>query len=178
MSSDPLNDFAFLVLNALPGLGCADITIPEIGNSADNQTGLAIRPGQNDEFIIRMLRGTSHHMDIQKFQKFPGRIQKGRRIMISGNDNDMPIGGGRDTAQKAVIQFLGPITGGRIVKDISRNQEHIDIFAFNKFREPVQKSLKLIVSFAVIKGTANVPVGGMEEFHGVLYVLSKPLIVL
>ncbi len=52
MSPDSFDDFSLLVLDTLPRLGGADVTVPEIGNGADDQPGLMIRPGNHDHFIF------------------------------------------------------------------------------------------------------------------------------
>jgi len=52
MALIPSTIFRSLVLDALSGLGGADVPVPEIGDGADDQPGLAIRSLQHDDFII------------------------------------------------------------------------------------------------------------------------------
>lgn len=85
--------------------------------------------------------------------------------MIPGSDDDMAFCRGSCTAQKPVIKFLRIIARRAVVKNIARNQNHIDVFVFNQFRKPVQKCFMLVVTFAVVKRTSQMPVGGMEDFH-------------
>ena len=51
MGPDPLDDFSLLVLDTLPGLGGADIAVPEIGDGADDEPGLPVRPVDDDQLI-------------------------------------------------------------------------------------------------------------------------------
>ncbi len=101
-------------------------------------------------------------MDIQKFQKFFGSIQKSGGIMITGGDHHVAFSRGRHAAQKAIIQFLSAVAGRAAVKHIARHQKDINIFPLNQISKPVQKSVKFLITLAPIKSAANMPVGGVE----------------
>jgi hypothetical protein len=78
-------------------LGGADVTIPEVRDGADDQPGLIIRPGKHDQFIFRRFGGTPNDMDVEKFQEFPGGVQKRRRIVIPCRDHHMTVWNRRHT---------------------------------------------------------------------------------
>ena len=76
MRPDPLNDFPLFVLDTLAGLGGADLAVPEIGDGADDEPGLPVRAFDDDQLIRGGIGCAPHHMDVEKFQEFPGCVQK------------------------------------------------------------------------------------------------------
>ena len=165
MGPDPLDDLPLLVLDALPGLGGADVPVPEIGNGANDQPGLVIRSFDYDDLIIGRCGGAPDDMDVEEFEEFPGGVQKGRRIVISRRHHHMAVRRGGHAAQETVIELLGTVAGGAAVEHVSCHQERVDLLALDERRQPVQKGFVFVISLAAIKGTAQVPVGGVEDLH-------------
>ena len=84
--------------------------------------------------------------------------------MIAGGDNDMPTRGSTDPAEETVIKFLRTVTWSSGVKNITGHQQSVDVVLINRLRQPVQKSLKLIVALSAVQSTPNMPVGCVKNF--------------
>jgi hypothetical protein len=124
-----------------------------------------ILPGEYDHLVRGIFGCASHNMDVQKLQEFSGGIQKRGRIVIAGCHNNVAIRRSSNAAQKAIIQLLCVVAWGATVKHITCYQQHIDTLFLYGIRQPIQKGLTLFISLATMKGTADVPVRSVEEFH-------------
>ena len=85
--------------------------------------------------------------------------------MIAGDYHHMATAQSRYATEKPVIQFLSKVAGRTVVKDISGNKKYIDLLSRYEIRPPVQKCLEFLVSLAIIKSTADMPIGCMQNFH-------------
>jgi hypothetical protein len=137
MVPDSFDNLPLFIINTFTGLGDTDIAVPEIGDGADEKGGLPIGSVKNDEFIGGIAGRASHDMDIEIFQEFPWCIEKRRRIVITCRDDDVAVRGGRYTAEKAIVQGLGAVTGRAVVKDIACHEEDVDALFLYEIRQPV-----------------------------------------
>ncbi len=76
--------------------------------------------------------------------------------MISGYDDHLPARRPRHPAQKAVINLLRMAAGSAVIKDIARYKQNINVFCFDKSRQPVQEYFVFIIPFSVMERAADV----------------------
>ena len=67
-------------------------------------------------------------------------------------------------AEETVVEFLRTVTWSSGVKNITGHQQGVDVVFINRLRQPVQKSLKLIVALSAVQSTPNMPVGCVKNF--------------
>jgi len=90
---DPLGQFGVLGLDGLTGLDGAQVTIVQVGHSANNRLRLASRIAQDDHFICRVFWQIANDMDIEHLQQGLGRIEERGGIVVAGDDNHVAAAG-------------------------------------------------------------------------------------
>ena len=90
MGADAVDQLSLLVLDALTGFRHADIPVSEIGHGADNQFRSVLLITEHQHFVFRGFGATTDHMDIKGLEQLPGGIEKGRRIVVARDDDNMP----------------------------------------------------------------------------------------
>ena len=70
--------------------------------------------------------------------------------MVTRNYHYMAATGRRHFAEEPVIKFLRTVTRHAGIKNISGNQQRIDIFGLYEFCQPIKKCRKFIVSLPAI----------------------------
>ena len=133
------NEIGILVFYAFTGLYNPDIPVAQIRNRTHNRFRNIRNSFKENDLVFRVLCDRTHNMDIQSPQQFFGRIQKRRGIMVARNDHHMAAIRCRNLAEKAVIKFLRPVTGGTGIENITADQQCIDRFAFYQSCQPVKK---------------------------------------
>ena len=85
--------------------------------------------------------------------------------MISGNYHHMATAQRGSPAQESVVQLLCAVARCRCVENVSGNDQDVDSTVVDRIREPVQKGFVFFVAFSAVEGAAEMPVGGVEDFH-------------
>jgi hypothetical protein len=89
MGANALDQLALLVGYALTGFRHPNVTISQIGHSANDHLRVALRILEQQHFVSTIPGGGTNHMDIQGAQQLLGRVQKSGRIMVAGHGNDV-----------------------------------------------------------------------------------------
>ena len=108
-----------------------------------------------------------------RFEQRPWRFQPARRVVIAGNDDDIEL----RTASARLLQETVELALRRgrwvaVVKDIAGNQQRIDILLHKRVEQPVEEALVLVAALESMQGLAQVPVGGVQQAHGIGYLES------
>ena len=158
MSTDAIQQFSLFIVDAFTGFSAADVAITQIGHSAHKRERLADGIVQSQHFIGRVIGFGADNMHIQGFQNFTGSVEKGWRIVISANDNDMPAAAVRRITQKVVILLHCTVAGRGGVEYVAGNQQNICLLLTQGIEHPGQKVIKLFVAALPIKAAAQMPV--------------------
>ena len=153
-----------LVRAAFSGPCLANVLVAQKGHGADHDLRCALGVAQQQHFLRRIRRGD--HMHVQGGQQFLGRGQKGRGVVVPGDDHHMAAARFRDPAEEAVVQFLRPTTGQAAVENVPGNQKRVHPFSRNNVEQPIEKGGEFRVSPPAVQAAAQVPGGSVEDDHG------------
>ena len=88
-----------------------------------------------------------------------------RRIMIAGGHDDRGTGG-RNRGKAVVVDADGVGRGHRPVEDVARHHDDIDRFRGDDVCEVTQRRALVIEQVGAVEGSADMPVGGVQDSHG------------
>jgi hypothetical protein len=86
-----------------------------------------------------------------------------KRMFASHLHRRMAVWRGGYVAQETVIQFLGMVAKGAVVKQIPLHEQHIDVFTLDERRQPVQEGFVFVISLAAMEVAAKVPVVDVKK---------------
>ena len=89
--ADALGQLALLVLDALTGLGRADVPVAQIGYGADDQLRRILRVAEHQHFVFRVVWcAAADHVDMEFLEQLARGVEKGGRVVVAGDDDHMP----------------------------------------------------------------------------------------
>ena len=165
MRADAFEQFLFFLVGAFTGFGCPDIAITEIGDGTDDQFGIAVFIMQYQNFFFRRMVAVTDDMDVECLEQLLRCVEKGGRVVIAGDDDDMPAGRADGSPQKTVIQFLRTGRWRAVVEYVARHQQGADFVPPDCFGQPVQKGFEFVITLSAVQRAAEVPVGSVKDFH-------------
>lgn len=86
--------------------------------------------------------------------------------MIPGDDDDVAAACAGCTAEKIIVEVLGMRAGNAGVENVARDEQGVNSLRFERVDQPVQEGGMFVVALAVEQRASEMPVGGVEEFHG------------
>nr|WP_300684225.1 hypothetical protein [uncultured Bilophila sp.] len=132
MAADAFKQLGFLVFKAFPGLGRADVAIPQVGDGTDDKLRLPVPSAQDERLLRRIVGHGADDVDVESPQEFFGSRQKGGRVVVSGHD-DHVAAVFPDAAEEAVIKLLRTVARGAGVENVACDDQHVDALLADGF---------------------------------------------
>ena len=111
-------------------------------------------------------------------QQLLRRLQARGRVVVARDDANGQL---RQRAprlgQKVVIQRLRLRRGAGLVEHIAGNQQRIHLALLQGAQQPLEKQAVLVRALVPGQGLAQMPVGGVKEFHGGAIVRAQDALV-
>lgn len=85
--------------------------------------------------------------------------------MVSTNYNYVATPSRGKRVEEMIVKLLRSIAWRSSVENVTCNNKRLDLLVGDLVGEPFEESRELMVSFSAIQGAADVPVGGVENFH-------------
>ena len=167
VGADAFEQFARFVVAAFASVNAADVAFAQVGHGAADGFDAAVRGTQQQGFV-RRAACAADDVDVEGAQEFARGVEEGGGVVVAGGDDDVAAGCGGGAAEEVVVERLGAVRRVAAVEDVASDDEGVGVFCAEGGKQPVEEGALFVVAFAAVEGAAEVPVGGVDEFQGVV----------
>ena len=114
----------------------------------------------------------SAHIDVVSFQQSLRSFQSACRIVITSCDDDLNTRNGlRSIVEKLIEHFFRTGRGIGRIEHVAADEQRVGLLLAERFEHPAQEMGEFPLTIVSVKTIAQVPVGSMNKFHFLLFIL-------
>ena len=167
VGADAVQQFARFFGRAFARVCRAQVAFAQVGYGADDGFRRAIAVAQEQYFVGGFARGADD-VDVERAQDVARGVEEGGRVVVARGDDDVAAVSGGDATEELVILRLAARRRRGGVEDVAGDDERVDVFGVQGSGKPVEEGGKFVMATAAVKMAAEVDVGGVQEFQGMM----------